>query len=263
MQPKIKIITGYSEKGGSTVAFIRLTNYFNINNIDCTLYGPHTWHLDKCKSANISTLSVEPTDTVIFHFLQLKEKITAKKVVLSCHEKWWYNVSAVQPYCDEVVFLHEHHRNYHSTYTGKYSIIPNLKEDLLPSNKSKKELIAGIIGAIEDRKQTHISIDRAIADGCEKVFIIGHIMDNDYYNQYIKPRLSNSVLMVPYQNNKQKMYDVLGRVYHSSKGEVACLVKDECAQTNTKFFGNEETEHEVSSLTNNEILLLWKKTLEI
>ena len=59
------------------------------------------------------------------------------------------------------------------------------------------------------------------------------------------------------------MYDMIGRVYHSSKGEVACLVKDECYLTNTEFFGNEETENEVSTLTNDEILTLWEKLFNI
>jgi hypothetical protein len=59
------------------------------------------------------------------------------------------------------------------------------------------------------------------------------------------------------------MYNSIGRVYHSSKGEVACLVKDECYLTNTKFYGNKETENEVSKLNNNEILTLWKQTLSL
>jgi hypothetical protein len=59
------------------------------------------------------------------------------------------------------------------------------------------------------------------------------------------------------------MYNSIGRVYHSSKGEVACLVKDECDLTNTKFFGNEETENEVSKLSNIEIVDAWKKILGI
>jgi len=61
--------------------------------------------------------------------------------------------------------------------------------------------------------------------------------------------------------DKQLMYDKIGRVYHSSVGEVACLVKDECYLTNTKFFGNEETENIVSELSNIDIINLWKKTL--
>jgi hypothetical protein len=35
-------------------------------------------------------------------------------------------------------------------------------------------------------------------------------------------------------------------------------VKDECELTNTKFFGNEETQNEVSKLTNDEIIKKWK-----
>ena len=46
----IKIISGWSDKGGSTFAFINLTNTLNEYGYDATFYGPHTWHLDKCKS---------------------------------------------------------------------------------------------------------------------------------------------------------------------------------------------------------------------
>ena len=59
------------------------------------------------------------------------------------------------------------------------------------------------------------------------------------------------------------MYDMVGRVYHSSIGEVACLVKDECYLTNTIFLGNKETENQVSELTNEEVLNLWKKVLKL
>ena len=52
----VKIISGYSEKGGSTTAFINLTNIFNENGIDCVFYGPHQWHLDKCKSGTFNDL---------------------------------------------------------------------------------------------------------------------------------------------------------------------------------------------------------------
>jgi hypothetical protein len=47
---KIKILTGFSDKGGSTNAFVNLTNEFNKLGYDCTLYGPHSWHLVKCQS---------------------------------------------------------------------------------------------------------------------------------------------------------------------------------------------------------------------
>ena len=260
----VKIISGYSEKGGSTTAFINLTNYFNENGINCTFYGPHEWHLDKCKSDSISNLKFEKNDVIISHFLNLQSRPDVKKIILSCHENWWYEVADVKQYWDEVVFLHDKHREYHNRYLGKFSIIPNLKENLFSIEKPELDKVAGIIGTIEDRKQTHISIQRAINDGCEKILLYGHIGDKNYYQTNVKPLMSNSiVILMGHSTNKQDMYNSIGRVYHSSKGEVACLVKDECYLTNTKFFGNQETENEISKLNNNEILQLWKQTLTL
>jgi hypothetical protein len=176
-----------------------------------------------------------------------------------CHEKWWFMVGEVKQYWDEVVFLHDAHRNYHNSYTGEFRIIPNLKPDLKSKEKDDLDLIAGIVGTIEDRKQTHKSIQRAMADGCKKIRLFGQIGEQEYFERYVKPIMSEEVELVGFSTDKQAMYDSVGRVYHSSKGEVACLVKDECYLTNTKFFGNEETENEVSTLTNDEIITLWLK----
>lgn len=260
----VKILTGFSEKGGSTTAFINLTNYLNNNGVECEMYGPHDWHLDKCNAKKINEYVIDETDVLLLHFLNVKNKLNVKKTILVCHEKWWFDVSAVQPFVDEVVFLHEHHQKFHAKYTGKFSIIPNIKEKFIMRHKPELDKIAGVIGSIEDRKQTHVSVDRALADGCKRVYIIGHIGDINYYNNFIVDRLNDSkVTHIPYQTDKQSMYDQIGRVYHSSKGEVACLVKDECYFTGTQFFGNEETEHEVSLLSNEEILNLWKTVLKI
>ena len=260
----VKIVSGYSEKGGSTSAFIDLTNEFNKRGVDTTFYGPHKWHLDKCKSGLLdSGFVVNKDDVLICHFLQLPSRPAAKKVILSCHEKWWFKVGDIKQYWDTVIFLHDAHREYHSTYTGQFTIIPNLKPSLKPIDKPELELVAGIIGAIEDRKQTHLSIQRALADGCKKIKIFGHINDQNYYDKFIQPLLNDNIEIVGFSNDKQSMYDSIGRVYHSSKGEVACLVKDECWLTNTKFFGNEETNNIVSPLSNDEIINLWKKVLEL
>jgi len=168
----IKIVSGYSEKGGSTSAFIDLTNEFNKLGIDTTFYGPHKWHLDKCKSGLLdSGFIVDKNDILICHFLQLPSRPNAKKVLLSCHEKWWFKVGEIKQYWDTTIFLHDAHREYHNAYKGDFRIIPNLKPNLKPKDKQELDLIAGIIGAIEDRKQTHISIQRALADGCEKIKI--------------------------------------------------------------------------------------------
>ena len=260
----IKIVSGYSEKGGSTSAFIDLTNELNINGIDTTFYGPHSWHLDKCKSGILdNSFVVDPNDILVCHFLQLPSRPNAKKVILSCHEKWWFKVGEIKQYWDTAIFLHDAHREYHNAYKGDFTIIPNLKPDLKPIDKENLDLVAGIIGSIEDRKQTHLSIQRALADGCEKIKIFGHIGDEPYYEKYVKQLLNDKIEIVGFSTNKQEMYNSIGRVYHSSKGEVACLVKDECYLTNTKFFGNEETENEVSKLSNIEIIDAWEKILEI
>lgn len=261
---KIKILSGFSEKGGSTTIFTNLTNFFNENGYDCTFYGPHDYHIDKCKSGYQEEVIFEPDDVVISHFINLKERPNVKKIVFNCHEKWWFDFSKVNHFWDTAIFLHEKHREFHKNYSGGHVIIPNIKEDLLPTEKKDLDLVAGVIGTIEDRKQTHVSIKRALQDGCEKVLLFGHIGDNKYFDDFIKPLLSDDkVLLKGHTLKKQDMYNSIGRVYHSSKGEVACLVKDECYLTETKFFGNEETENEVSPLTNIEILNLWKKVLEI
>jgi hypothetical protein len=259
----IKIISGYTDKGGSTTAFINLTNAFNSAGIDCTLYGNQSWHLDKCKSALMSELQLNPEDRLITHFIQLNERPEVKKVILSCHEKWWFQVGKIKRHWDEVVFLHEEHRKYHSDYIGSYSIIPNIKENLIKREKDDLDLVAGIIGSIEDRKQTHVSIQRAMKDKCKKIILFGQIGDQIYFDKNVKPLLNPKIEIFGYTTNKQEMYDMIGRVYHSSKGEVACLVKDECYLTNTKFFGNEETENKVSTLTNEEIINLWKLKLDL
>jgi hypothetical protein len=56
---------------------------------------------------------------------------------------------------------------------------------------------------------------------------------------------------------------MIGKVYHSSISEVACLVKDECFLTETEFLGNDATKNEVSKLTNEEVITKWIKLFEL
>jgi hypothetical protein len=259
----IKIVSGYTGRGGSTTAFINLTNAFNAAGLECTFYGNEDWHINKCQSDFTRNLVTDSEDILITHFLQLNVIPEVKKTILACHEKWWFDVGGIKQYWNEVVFLHQQHRDYHSKYKGPYSIIPNIKEPLVPKEKPELDMVAGIIGTIEDRKQTHVSIQRAMRDKCSKIYLFGHVGDQNYFKANVEPLINSKITLMGHTTDKQKMYDSIGRVYHSSKGEVACLVKDECFQTNTKFFGNEETQHEVSTLTNDEIINLWKKVLEI
>ena len=49
----VKIISDISHVGGSTIILINLTNLFNSKGIDTTFYGPHDFHMDKCKSKKL------------------------------------------------------------------------------------------------------------------------------------------------------------------------------------------------------------------
>jgi hypothetical protein len=262
----VKIVSGYSNEGGSTIILINLTNLFNSKGIDTTFYGPGDFHMGKCKSKKLDELKLEKNDILLTHFIQLNQRPSVKRVVLASHEKWWFEVANCPKYFDTVVFNHDEHRNYHSKYDGPYVLIPNPKDvsnPLKPTIKPEKDLVAGIIGSIEDRKQTHVSIQKALDDGCEQVLVFGKIGDEAYYKKYCrKYTFHPNVKFIGHTDNKQEMYDSIGRVYHMSLGEVSCLVKDECHYTNTKFFGNEQTEHTVSDLTNDEIFLLWKDVLK-
>ena len=124
------------------------------------------------------------------------------------------------------------------------------------------EKIAGVIGSFDENKQTHISIQRALADGCEKVYLFSEPY-GPYYENYIKPLINDNVILKGFVEDKQAMYDMLGCVYHSSKSEVACLVKDECESTGVVFHGNESTDNPPVLLTNDEIINKWLKILEL
>ena len=261
----IKIISGWSDKGGSTFAFINLTNTLNQYGYDATFYGPHQWHLDKCKSGILdNSLTIDKDDKLICHFIQLPNRPNASKVILSCHEKNLFEVGKLNQYWDKVVFLNEKQREYHNSYKGEFTILPNLREVLnKKENIDDSRKIAGIIGSVDENKQTHLSIQRAFSEGYEKIILFGNVTDQNYYNSKVKPLMNENVIEYGFESDKQKMYDMVDAVFLSSKSEVASLVKDECESTGTKFYGNTATDHDVKNLTNDEIIKEWIKILEI
>jgi hypothetical protein len=259
---KIKIVSQFSHKGGSTIALINLCNKFNEIGYDCTFYGPHQWHLDKCNGDSISNLSLKPSDVLICHYIVFKERPNVKKVILSCHEKNLFEVGFIKQFWDEVVFLNQKHKDYHWLYMGKYHLIPNLKQNLIYREKKELDMIAGIIGTFDPNKQVDVSIQRALSDGCEKIYLFGDPNSHPNFESKIKPLLSDKVVLKGFLENKQEMYDMIGRVYHSSLSEVATLVKDECELTGTKFFGNEATNYEPIVMTNDEIINKWIEILK-
>jgi hypothetical protein len=263
----IKIISGYTNPGGSTIALLNLTNELNKSGYPTILYGRESWIANKCRSEPIQDLKITPEDYLISHFLKLPERPKCAKVVLSCHEKWWFKVSEIYRYWDVVVFLNHGHVDFHK-YSGEYEIIPNIRESLKKQYLDDPRVIdnlnvAGIIGAIEDRKKTHISIQRALADGCEKVLLFGLIQDQKYFEEMVKPLLNNRVEFRGFVDDKQLIYDQIGKVYHSSIGECASLVKDECETVGIEFHGCVETENEKVLMSNEEIIQKWIGVLEL
>jgi len=260
----VKIVSGWSNRGGSTFAFINLTNALNAAGYDTTFYGPHEWHLDKCKSGRMNEINMSKDDNMIFHFIPLNGRPDVRKVLLSCHEKNIFEVGDIPQYWDEVVFLNKKQREYHNRYKGRYNIIPNLKEVLENNPKSPETKgVAGIIGSIDENKQTHISIQKAVKDGFNKIMLFGNVTDPNYYNNFVKPLIDEKVIERGFISDKQKIYDEVEAVYLSSNSEVASLVKDECETTGTKFYGSKATEHDVINLSNEEIIKEWVKVLDL
>ena len=262
----IKILTGWSNKGGSTFAFINLMNELSKVGVESKLYGPHDWHLDKCNGGMLGDYAPTEEDVLITHFLNLDNRPPVKKIILSCHEKDVFEVGNIRPYWDNVVFLNEKQRRYHKNFRGRYEIIPNIKVPFKKTIKSEKTLkTAGVIGSYDVNKRTHISIERALADEFEEVLLFGNISDPNYYNEFVKPLVdaNENVKEMGFLSNKQEMYDMLGCVYLSSRSEVASLVKDECYSTGTEFRGNHATNNDTIEMTNEEVINKWLKLLEL
>lgn len=260
----IKIITGYSGPGGSTSALRRLCDEFNARDIACEMYGPSDWFIKNPKHhRRLSELMLPTKDRIIAHWIDLKMKFK-QKTIFSCHEMWWFDFNNVTDFYHEVQFLTEKQKNYHTSRSNikKFFLLPNLKEKLEITKLDSSKNVAGVIGNIDERKNIHESIKRALDEGSEKVLVFGDILSTPYFNEKIKPLLNDKVIYMGHKD-KSFIYSNIDRVYHMSKGEVASLVKDECYTTGTMFFGNEETDNEVSIMTNDEIITSWKEKLEL
>ena len=260
---KIKILSGWSNPGGSTIAFINLCNLFNESGLDCTFYGPHQWHMDQCRGDSLSNCAVnEGGEILIMHYLKIPHRPEAsKKVILSCHEKAVYPVKDVKPFWDEIVYVSDDQRSWQGV-DGK--IIPNVMSSLV-NTKANPKGIAGVIGTIGPPKQTRLSIDRALSKGYDKVLLYGNIGDFNYYNREIKPILSDKIIYMDHEYDKQKMYDSVEAVFQTSVNdyETYGLTKAECLLTNTLYFGTDNCDLNIEVWDNEKILNKWKDILEL
>ncbi len=269
----IKILTGYSGRGGSTTALINLTNALNKVGYPTIFYGPDDYHIKKCRYAkNLDDYKEEHNERLIVHFGRLKIKPThTKRILLVSHEKTEYEVTDQNCFWDECIFLNDDHKKYHSNYTGPYRIIPNFRQKIKKVEKSPEaRKCAGVIGNIQHRKQTHVSIQRALDDGYEKVYLFGGVSDLfiSYFQDYVKPLIEKypkQVIHYGFIDDKSKMYSMIDAAYLSSieHGEVSPLVRDECETTGTIFRGTESCYFGDTTWSNRKILNAWIDALNL
>lgn len=236
--PMVKIVTLYSGFGGSTISLIELCEAFNRWGVYCLIYGKQEWLFQQTHLARpIHEFQIGSNDRVIQHIIELPNRPSCKRIILSCHEKSQFDLRHVntQGY-DCVRFVSEDQKKWH---TREGIIIPNLIEGIDLVSDSPHH-IAGVVGSISPRKQTHRAICQAIADGFDEVWIFGPSdPDSPYFKSYIRPLLKlPQVVNKGMERNRNKIYQSVSRVYHFGEDESACRVYGECKKAGISFCGN-------------------------
>lgn len=260
---KVKLISGWSKPGGSTVAHINLINLLNENGVDATFYGPHDYHLGKCKSGYIQEAQpIEEDDILIMHFFNINARPLVKQLILSCHETNLFPLSEIKlnPY-DVIHYVSNSQRNWHSVNHPSV-VIPNVVSNLKKSPLNTKA--AGVIGSIDPHKQPHVAVKKALKDGWEKVLLFGETTDKEYAKEHIVPLLEDPrVTIMGYFEDKQAMYDMIDKVYHFSKRETFNYIKAECEKTGVEYRGNKAAESGAEYLSDKEVLDQWMRLLKV
>ena len=252
---KIKIVSGWSNPGGSTIHHIGLTNLLNANGYDCTFYGPHEWHMDKCKADHIRNCKLTSDATLISHFIQCPQ-VELKKHILSCHETNLFPLSQFPTAgYDLVQFVSVNQKEWHGVDVP-FVVIPPRVDRISWINP--KNNIAGVIGSIDDHKQPHKAIEQAFDDGFEKVLLYGQITDLPYFEKHVQPPLGR-VEIRNHEDDREAMYGSVEAVYHTSKRETYGLVEAECKLSGVPYRGKENNPE---ILSDEEILARWKRVLK-
>lgn len=252
----IKIVSGWSNPGGSTIHHIALTNMLNEAGYQCTFYGPHDWHLDKCKADKAINVRIAPTDILISHFIK-PATINCKRHILSCHETNLFPLRQMNLKGYSLIHYVSHRQQQWHDVEFPFVVIPPSVERIPWQPPGTNT--AGIIGSIDPHKQTHLSIQRAIADNFQKVLLFGKVSDKTYFNDSIKPLLANdNVFLMDHCDDKVKMYSAVDAVYHNSKRETFGLVEAECIKAGIPFIGSS---NHPEILDRKEILTRWIEIL--
>lgn len=261
---KIKISSGYTGPGGSTVAFINLVNLFNENGVDAILYGNSDWAKDQCKFENSEYLHLTGKDSFITHYLQPSMgRPKVRNFILSCHETKLYPLKQIcndTKIWDKIHFVSQFQKDWQGV---DGVVIPNPLKKL----ESKFSIHyhtsnAGIIGTIDRNKRTHLSIQKALDDG-RSVQLWGKITDWDYFNTDVLKLMGDGrVKYCGVSKNMQEVYAQLKYVYHSPELETYNMVKPECEAAGVTYVGNEGNDTKAEVWDNKRIFEAWMTLLQ-
>lgn len=252
----IRVLTGFSGPGGSTVALSTLVNLFNENGMNACLYGPSEWEGITCKFENLrQQLRVDMDDIVIYHFLPIRKKLPCAKQILSCHETAVFPIKEIQALVyDKIHFVSK----FQKTFQGlDGEVIPNPVRAFTKTTKDFK--VAGIIGSIDPNKRVEESIMRAKSDGFTDIRLYGNLTDPAYFQLKVLPLLSDKVTYRGVSKDMDNVYRQLSHVYHSPQLESFNLIKPECIAAGVEYIGNEGNDTQAEYWDNERIVSTWRK----
>ena len=255
----IKILSGFTGPGGSTLAFNNLVNLFNENDMDACLYGPHEWEGVTCNFKKKDDPLINPEDTVIYHF-RMPPSTSCKKLILSCHETELFPIRKIKEITyDDVHFVSEFQKQWHGV---KGNVIPNVITKYNPSIKIRK--VAGIIGSVDKNKRVDVSICRALDEGHDDIRLYGNITDGKYFSEVVLSLLGNKVSYRGISSDMQSVYDIITDVYSSSTLECLPTIQGECLHLGLNYHGLSESMRDEKDFEFDDKVILekWKKCLE-
>ena len=260
MSKTVKIISGWSKPGGSTCHFIWLTNKLNEEGYDCTFYGPHDWHKDKCQSGGVEGIRILPTDRVIAHYVPIRavDVVANKRLIYSCHESpSLSNVADMSlNKVDVVHFVSERQRLLQGVEHPQVVIPPYVQKVNWSAPKNKK---AAVIGSIDSNKHPAQAIALAREAGYERILLFGKLNDPNYFVKHILPLVVEGVVEIrQHEDDREKMYNEVDAVYHSSHSETFGLVEAECKLAGIPYGG---VQFLPQILEEDEIVEKWKELL--
>lgn len=262
---KVKIATGWSKPGGSTLTFMKLQKMLEAEGHECIIYGKHDWHLDKCNGDRLERFQPEEDDRLIVHFLPLAERLPVAKQIFSVHETSLVDLKKVRYSAfDAIHFVSDYQVKWHckggATLHPKSVIIPPEVEEIdctIPNTNT-----AGVIGSIDSNKRTDKAIRKALGAGFDKVLLFGDINDQSYYDKFVEEYVKKGkAVLMGHVEDKALMYSQVDAVFHASKQETFGLIEAECKYNGIPFYGFPE--FNPKPLTPDKILKRWTKLLEL